>query len=91
MPSRLDANNAFSLYGLMNRARTAMGKRKLKVSPSQDLLQITQQHAPAAAATDSCYVLRAHAAGIAPQLSVRLQYISTWRPYICCYGALMQP
>jgi hypothetical protein len=33
MPSRLDANNSFSLYGLMNKARTPMGKRKLKVGP----------------------------------------------------------
>lgn len=31
MPSRTDANSSFSLYGLMNRARSAMGKRRLKV------------------------------------------------------------
>jgi hypothetical protein len=30
MKSKLDANDSFSLYGLMNRARTAMGKRLLK-------------------------------------------------------------
>ena len=34
MPNRLDENNFFSLYGLMNRARTPMGKRKLKVKIS---------------------------------------------------------
>ena len=32
MPTRLDANNSFSLYGLMSRGRTAMSKRKLKAS-----------------------------------------------------------
>ena len=31
MRQRTDANDAFSLYGLMNRARTAMAKRLLKV------------------------------------------------------------
>lgn len=30
-PARGDANVSFSLYGLMCRARTAMGKRRLKV------------------------------------------------------------
>jgi DNA mismatch repair ATPase MutS len=30
-PARGDANAAFSLYGLMCRARTPMGKRRLKV------------------------------------------------------------
>ena len=33
MKSRSDANDAFSLYGLMNRCKTVMGKRLLKVSP----------------------------------------------------------
>ena len=32
MKSRADANDAFSLYGLMNRCKTVMGKRLLKVS-----------------------------------------------------------
>lgn len=32
LKSRTDANDNFSLYGLLNRARTAMGKRLLKVS-----------------------------------------------------------
>ena len=32
MRQRTDANDAFSLYGLMNRARTAMAKRLLKVA-----------------------------------------------------------
>ena len=31
MKSRSDANDAFSLYGLMNRCKTVMGKRLLKV------------------------------------------------------------
>ena len=31
MKTKLDANDSFSLYGLMNRARTTMGKRLLKV------------------------------------------------------------
>ncbi len=30
-PARGDANSSFSLYGLMCKARTAMGKRRLKV------------------------------------------------------------
>lgn len=30
-PARGDANASFSLYGLMCRARTSMGKRRLKV------------------------------------------------------------
>ena len=34
MRQRTDANDAFSLYGLMNRARTAMAKRLLKVRSS---------------------------------------------------------
>ena len=34
MRQRTDANDAFSLYGLMNRARTAMAKRLLKVCSS---------------------------------------------------------
>ena len=29
-PSRLDASSTFSLYGLMARGRTAMGKRRLR-------------------------------------------------------------
>ena len=33
MKSRSDANDAFSLYGLMNRCKTVMGKRLLKVRP----------------------------------------------------------
>ena len=32
MRQRTDANDSFSLYGLMNRARTAMAKRLLKVA-----------------------------------------------------------
>lgn len=31
LKSKTDANDNFSLYGLLNRARTAMGKRLLKV------------------------------------------------------------
>lgn len=31
MKSRSDANDAFSLYGLMNRCKTVMGRRLLKV------------------------------------------------------------
>ena len=34
MKTKLDANDSFSLYGLMNRARTTMGKRLLKVGPA---------------------------------------------------------
>ncbi|KAI8470492.1 MAG: DNA mismatch repair protein [Monoraphidium minutum] len=37
-PARGDANGAFSLYGLMCRARTAMGKRRLKVWLKQPLV-----------------------------------------------------
>lgn len=33
LKSKTDANDNFSLYGLLNRARTAMGKRLLKVQP----------------------------------------------------------
>lgn len=32
MKTKFDANDNFSLYGLMSRARTTMGKRLLKVS-----------------------------------------------------------
>jgi hypothetical protein len=34
-PARGDANGTFSLYGLMCRARTAMGKRRLKVGAQE--------------------------------------------------------
>ena len=37
MKTKLDANDSFSLYGLMNRARTTMGKRLLKVGHCRDL------------------------------------------------------
>ncbi len=33
MKQRTDANDSFSLYGLMNKGRTAMAKRLLKVPP----------------------------------------------------------
>jgi len=42
MPSRLDANSSFSLFGLMARARTAMGKRKLKVWLKQPLVRVEE-------------------------------------------------
>ena len=32
MKTKFDANDNFSLYGLMSRARTSMGKRLLKVN-----------------------------------------------------------
>lgn len=32
MPQKIDANDKFSLYGLMNRGKTAMARRLLKVS-----------------------------------------------------------
>lgn len=35
MKTKFDANDNFSLYGLMSRARTTMGKRLLKVSSSE--------------------------------------------------------
>ena len=44
---RDDANDSFSLYGLMNRGKTAMGKRLLKVwlkQPLVDLESINQRH-----------------------------------------------
>ena len=31
MPQKIDANDKFSLYGLMNRGKTAMARRLLKV------------------------------------------------------------
>lgn len=31
LPQRLDGSASFSLYGIMSRSRTAMGKRLLKV------------------------------------------------------------
>lgn len=34
MKTKFDANDNFSLYGLMSKARTTMGKRLLKVSAS---------------------------------------------------------
>jgi DNA mismatch repair ATPase MutS len=34
MKQRTDANDSFSLYGLMNKGRTAMAKRLLKVAPA---------------------------------------------------------
>eukprot|EP00891_Asterochloris_glomerata_P003123 jgi/Astpho2/3123/fgenesh1_pm.00051_%23_46_t len=47
MKTKLDANDSFSLYGLMNRARTTMGKRLLKVwlkQPLTNLEEITTRH-----------------------------------------------
>lgn len=34
LKSKLDANDNFSLYGLLNRAKTPMGKRLCKVCPA---------------------------------------------------------
>ena len=42
MKQRTDANNTFSLYGLMNRGRTAMAKRLLKVPPTACELACTR-------------------------------------------------
>ncbi|GLI63268.1 hypothetical protein VaNZ11_006172 [Volvox africanus] len=47
LPSRADANATYSLYGLLNRCRTAMGKRRLKCwlkQPLVDLAAISQRH-----------------------------------------------
>ncbi|KAK9908301.1 hypothetical protein WJX75_005715 [Coccomyxa subellipsoidea] len=47
MKQRTDANDSFSLYGLMNKGRTAMAKRLLKVwlkQPLVDLTEITERH-----------------------------------------------
>lgn len=47
MKTKFDANDNFSLYGLMSRARTSMGKRLLKVwlkQPLVDLTEITVRH-----------------------------------------------
>ena len=33
MPQRVDVNDSFSLYGLMNRGKTALSRRLLKVGP----------------------------------------------------------
>ncbi|MEW5316722.1 MAG: hypothetical protein WDW38_008073 [Sanguina aurantia] len=41
MPSKGDANVTFSLYGLMNRGRTAMGKRLLKSWLKQPLVDVS--------------------------------------------------
>ena len=37
LKSKTDANDNFSLYGLLNRARTAMGKRLLKARDETDV------------------------------------------------------
>eukprot|EP00803_Ostreobium_quekettii_P007490 evm.model.scf_227.6 EVM.evm.TU.scf_227.6 scf_227:67170-78839(-) len=42
MPNRFDENNMFSLYGLMNRAKTPMGRRKLKVWLKQPLVDVSE-------------------------------------------------
>ncbi len=39
-PARQDANTAFSLYGLLNRSRTAMGKRRLRSWLKQPLVDV---------------------------------------------------
>ncbi|GLC60185.1 hypothetical protein PLESTB_001582900 [Pleodorina starrii] len=47
LPTRTDANATFSLYGLLNRCRTAMGKRRLKTwlkQPLVDLAAIKERH-----------------------------------------------
>ncbi|KAG2428869.1 hypothetical protein HYH02_014280 [Chlamydomonas schloesseri] len=47
LPSRQDANATFSLYGLLNRCRSAMGKRRLKSwlkQPLVDLPAIAARH-----------------------------------------------
>ncbi|KAG2424130.1 hypothetical protein HXX76_014804 [Chlamydomonas incerta] len=47
LPSRQDANATFSLYGLLNRCRSAMGKRRLKTwlkQPLVDLAAISARH-----------------------------------------------
>ncbi|GFR44787.1 hypothetical protein Agub_g6119, partial [Astrephomene gubernaculifera] len=47
LPTRQDANATFSLYGLLNRCRTAMGKRRLKSwlkQPLVDLAAIRERH-----------------------------------------------
>lgn len=40
LPSRLDGNNAFSLYGVLNRGRTPMGKRRLRSWLKQPLVRL---------------------------------------------------
>ncbi|KAG2483939.1 hypothetical protein HYH03_017259 [Edaphochlamys debaryana] len=47
LPTKQDANATFSLFGLLNRCRTAMGKRRLKAwlkQPLVDLGAIRQRH-----------------------------------------------
>ncbi|EFJ43623.1 hypothetical protein VOLCADRAFT_96164 [Volvox carteri f. nagariensis] len=47
LPTRTDANATYSLYGLLNRCRTAMGKRRLKTwlkQPLVELAAIAQRH-----------------------------------------------
>lgn len=39
LPSNTDAATSFSLYGLLNKAQTAMGKALLKVGAAQERAQ----------------------------------------------------
>ncbi|KAL6763329.1 DNA mismatch repair protein [Haematococcus lacustris] len=41
-PTRLDASSSFSLYGLLNRGRTAMGKRRLRAWLKQPLVKLEE-------------------------------------------------
>lgn len=51
---RTDANDAFSLYGLMNRGRTAMSKRLLKVGPHCHVQAPAQGGRPGCAQLRTC-------------------------------------
>ena len=44
MKTKFDANDNFSLYGLMSRARTSMGKRLLKASRMPPVHQTCAGH-----------------------------------------------
>ena len=44
LKSKTDANDNFSLYGLLNRARSAMGKRLLKARFQPSMLLVSRRH-----------------------------------------------
>ncbi len=46
LKSKTDANDNFSLYGLLNRARSAMGKRLLKVRRQPSILLARRHYCP---------------------------------------------
>ncbi|RYE36628.1 MAG: hypothetical protein EOP48_29470 [Sphingobacteriales bacterium] len=49
MPSKIDANDKFSLYGIMNRGKTAMARRLLKVNPFRDPIPFIMTYTEAGA------------------------------------------